>query len=56
MPFSLCHLKKFPQGKRVWQLNKSLSKNENYRKQMKTLIENVLDNLDQDNIVNPQFC
>ena len=36
--------------------NKSLIKNENYREQMKTLIKNVLDNLEQDNIEDAQFC
>ena len=53
--FSLCHLKEFPRGKGLWKFNKSLIKNENYREQMKTLIKHVLDNLDQDNIVDPQF-
>ena len=33
----------------------SLLENENYREQMKTLIKNVLNNFDQDNIVDPQF-
>ena len=53
--FSLCHLKEFPRGKGLWKFNKFLIKNENYREQMKTLIKHVLDNLDQDNIVDPQF-
>ena len=53
--FSLCHLKEFPRGKGLWKFNKSLIKNENYREQMKTLIKHVLYNLDQDNIVDPQF-
>ena len=47
--------KKFLQGGGLWKFNKSLIKNENYREQMKTLIKNVLDNLDQDNIEDPQF-
>ena len=54
--FSLCHLKEFPRGKGLWKFNKSLFKNENYGEQMKMLIKHVLYNLDQDNIVNPQFC
>ena len=33
----------------------SLIKNENYREQIKTLIKNVLDNLDRDSIVDSQF-
>ena len=33
----------------------SLIKNENYREQIKVLIKNVLDNLDRDSIVDPQF-
>ena len=53
--FSLCHLKNFLRGKGLWKFNKFLIKNENYREQMKKLIKNVLDNLDQDNIVDPQF-
>ena len=53
--FSLCHLKEFPRGKGLRKFNKSLIKNENYREQMKTLIKHVLYNLDQDNIVDPQF-
>ena len=47
--------KNFLQGKGLWKFNKFLIKNENYREQMKKLIKNVLDNLDQDNIVDPQF-
>ena len=43
---SLCHLKQFSQGRGLWTFNKSLIKNENYREQMKTLIKNVLNNLD----------
>ena len=39
----------------VWKFNKPLLENENYQEQMKTLIKNVLDNLDQDNIVDPQL-
>ena len=53
---SLCHLKEFPQGRGLWKFNKSLIKNDNYREQTKTLIENVLNNLDQDDTVDPQFC
>ena len=52
--FSLCHLKEFPQRKGLWKSNKSLIKNENYREQMKILIKHVLNNLDQDNIVDPK--
>ena len=52
---SLCHLKEFPRGRGLWKFNKSLIRNENYQEQTRTLIENVLDNLDQDNIVDPQF-
>ena len=52
---SLCHLKQFSQGRGLSTFNKSLIKNENYREQMKTLIKNVLDNLDQNSIVDPQF-
>ena len=52
---SLCHLKEFPRGRGLWKFNKTLIRDENYREQMRTLIENVLDNLDQDNIVDPQF-
>ena len=47
---SLCPLKEFPRGR-----GKSLIKNENYQELMRTLIENVRNNLDQDNIVDPQF-
>ena len=54
--FSLCHLKEFSRGRGLWKFNKSLIKNQNYREQMKTLIKNVLDNLDQDSIADPQFC
>ena len=36
--------------------HKPLTKNENYLEQMKTLIKNVLDNLNQDNTEDPQFC
>ena len=43
---SLCHLKGFQRGRGLWKFNKSLIKNENYHEQMKTLIKNVLDNLD----------
>ena len=53
--FSLCHLKEFQRGKGLWKFNKSLIKNENYREQIKTLIKHVLNILDQDNIVDPQF-
>ena len=53
--FSLCHLKEFPQGNGLWKFNKSFIKNENYRKQMKTLIMQVLYKLDHDNIVDEQF-
>ena len=53
--FCLCHLKKLPQGKGLWKF-KSLINNENYCEQMTTLIKNVLNNLNQDNTVNPQFC
>ena len=53
--FSLYHLKKFPCGKRLWKFNNSLIKNEKYREQMKKLIKNVFDNLDQDNVAHPQF-
>ena len=42
---SLYHLKEFHWGRGLWKFNKSLIKNENYRKQIKTLIKNVLDNL-----------
>ena len=52
---SLCHLKEFSRGRGLWKFKKSLLENENYREQMKTLIKNVLNNLDQDNIVDPQF-
>ena len=52
---SLCPLKEFPRGRGLWKFNKSLIRNENYREQMRTLIENVRNNLDQDNIVDPQF-
>ena len=45
----------FPRRKGLWKFNKPLIKNENYREQMKTLIKHVIDNLDQDNIVDPQF-
>ena len=50
---SLCHLKQFQRGRRLWKFNKSLIKNENYHEQTKTLIKNVFDNLDQDNIQDP---
>ena len=53
--FSLCHLKEFPRGRGLWKFNKSLIKNENYHEQMKKLIKIVLNNLNQDNIVDPQF-
>ena len=53
--FSLCHFKEFPQSKGLWKFNESLIKIENCREQMKKLIKDVLDNLDQDNIVDPQF-
>ena len=53
--FSLCHLKEFLQGKGLWKFGKSLIKKENYREQMKKFIKNVLDNLDQNNIIDPQF-
>ena len=53
--FSLCHLKEFPQGRGLWKFNKSLIKNENYHEQMKKLIKIVLNNLNQDNIVDPHF-
>ena len=43
---SLCHLKEFPRGRELWKFNKTLIRDENYREQMRTLIENVLDNLD----------
>ena len=43
---SLRHLKEFQRGRGLWIFNKSLIKNKNYREQMKTLIKNVLDNLD----------
>ena len=52
---SLCHLKEFLRGRGLWTFNKSLIKNENYSEQMKTLIKYLLDNLDQDNIEDPQF-
>ena len=42
-------------GKGLWKFNKFLIKNENYHEQLKKLIKNVLENLDQDNIVDPQF-
>ena len=41
-------------GRGLWKF-KSLIKNENYRFSFKTLIKNVLNNLDQDSIVDPQF-
>ena len=47
--------KEFPRGKGLWKFNKSLIKNENYREKMETLIKHVLNNLDQDKIVVPQF-
>ena len=53
--FFLCHLKKFPCGKRLWKFNNSLIKKEKYREQIKKFIKNVFDNLDQDNVVHPQF-
>ena len=53
--FSLCHLKEFPRGRGLWKFNKSLIKNENYHEQMKKLIKIVLNNLNQDNIVDPHF-
>ena len=53
--FSLCHLKKILRGKGLWKFNKFLIKNENYREQLKKLIKNALENLDQDNIIDPQF-
>ena len=43
---SLCHLKEFLQGSRLWKFNKSLIKIENYHEQMKMLIKSVLNNLD----------
>ena len=52
---SLCPLKEFPRGRGLWKFNKSLIRNENYREQMRTLTENVRNNLDQDNIVDLQF-
>ena len=53
---SLFHLKEFQQDRRLCKFNKFLIKNKNYQEQIKTLITNLLDNLDQDNIVDPQFC
>ena len=53
--FSLCHLKEFPRGRGLWKFNKCLIKNENYHEQMKKLIKIVLNNLNQDNIVDPHF-
>ena len=47
--------KEFLRGKGLWKFNKSLIKNENYREKMETLIKHVLNNLDQDKIVVPQF-
>ena len=52
---SLCHLKKISRDRGLRKFNKSLIKNENYWEQMKTLIKNVLNNLDQDSKVDPQF-
>ena len=52
--YSSCHLKEFLRGRGLWKF-KSLIKNENYRFSFKTLIKNVLNNLDQDSIVDPQF-
>ena len=40
---------------RTFEFNKSLTTNENYRKQMKALIKNVLDNLDQGNVEDPEI-
>ena len=53
LTLSSYHLKEFSQGRGLWKFNKSLIKNENYREQVRTLIENVLDNLDPDNQL---FC
>ena len=53
--FCLFHFKKISQGKGLWKFNKSLINNENYSEQIKMLIKNVLNNLNQDNIVDPQF-
>ena len=47
---SLYLLKEFQRGRGLWKFNKCLIKNENYCEQMKTL-----DNLDQDNMEDPQF-
>ena len=52
---SLYDLKDFPRGRELWKFNKSLIKNENYLAQIKTLIKNALDNVDQDEIEDPQF-
>ena len=52
---SLCSLKYFQRGRGLWKFNKSLIKNENCLEQMKTLIKNVLGNLDQNNIEDPEF-
>ena len=47
--------KRISERKRTLEISKSLIKNENYLEQMKTIIKNVPDNLDQDKIVDPQF-
>ena len=52
---SLCHLKEFLQGSRLWKFNKSLIKIEHYHEQMKMLMKSVLNNLDQDDIEDSQF-
>ena len=52
---SLCHLKKFSRGRGLWKFNKSLIKYQNYREQMKRLIKDVLNSLDQDSIIDPHF-
>ena len=52
---SLCHLKGFSQGRGLWKFNKFLIKNENYREQKKMPIKNLLNNLEQVSIVDPQF-
>ena len=40
--FSLCHFKEFPQGKGLWEFNKSLIKNENYSEQVKTSMYSII--------------
>ena len=54
--FSLCQINEFHCGKGLWKFNKSLIKNENYLEEMKKKIKSVLNDLNQNNIENPQFC